>query len=343
MTEHINEAHELYLAALRGQKVSWPMGAVAVPGLYKMRYPGKDSPWCAVRIVERYEIDDETGEQQSDSSFECTVNGRPVAATEVWPYAGRFPITTKDFVDMTQMPGNGQQMATNSPATTLHPVPYQPEPAMMQSYMIDCLAKALAKAQGEMRGAVKDSSNPHFKSAYADLASVWEACRAALSSNGLAVTQTTKASDGTTVTLVTTLLHESGQWLRGELTMRPMKPDAQGVGSCITYQRRYALAALVGVAPEDDDGEGASGRQTKPEPRPVSVRDDEKAQRAFEYANFMAAEIDKITSPGYLAELLADPEHKPKIATLQANYPDAYKIIQNARERKAAKLTKAVA
>lgn len=350
MTEHLIEAHEDYLRALRTGRPQYPVGAIAVAGFYKARYPGKDSPWCAVKIAERYELDPETGEQASDSVFDVTVNGRPVAATEVWPNCGRFPISLEDYKTMTQGLQNSFAGIGNLNPPMQHQAPsailpsFQiAQPDRMQSDDISGLAKALAKAQGEVDGALKDSSNPHFKTAYADLASVWGACRKALSSNGLSVTQTTKPSDGTTVTVVTQLMHESGQWLRGELTMRPMKADPQGIGSCITYARRYALAAMVGVAPEDDDGEGASGRQTKPEPRTVSVRDDDKTQRAFEYANFLAGEIDKITSPGYLAEFLADPEHKPKIATLQANYPDAYKIVQNARERKAGKLTKAVA
>lgn len=132
----------------------------------------------------------------------------------------------------------------------------------MQSESIKELAGALSKAQGSMESAKKDTANPYFKSAYADLASVWTACREALTANGLAVAQTTKPSqDG--VTVVTTLIHSSGEWMRGELFIKPVKNDPQGIGSAITYARRYALAAMVGVAPEDDDGEGAMGRKNK--------------------------------------------------------------------------------
>ncbi|MDP2362296.1 MAG: ERF family protein, partial [Ignavibacteria bacterium] len=108
----------------------------------------------------------------------------------------------------------------------------------------------------------KDSANPFFKSVYADLASVWEACRQALSTNGLCVIQTTDNDNGSVI-VITTLIHSSGQWIRGKLRIKPVKDDPQGIGSAITYARRYALAAIVGVAPdegEDDDGEGAMGR-----------------------------------------------------------------------------------
>ena len=131
----------------------------------------------------------------------------------------------------------------------------------MQSPQINELATALAKAQGIMQTAKKDSSNPFFKSVYADLASVWEACREALSSNGLCVIQTTDNNNGSVI-VITTLIHSGGQWIRGNLRIKPVKDDPQGIGSAITYARRYALAAIIGVAPdEDDDGEGAMGRK----------------------------------------------------------------------------------
>lgn len=128
---------------------------------------------------------------------------------------------------------------------------------MNKSELIDALAKSLVKAQKEMGGAIKDSTNPFFKSGYADLESVWEACRVPLTSNGLCVVQTTRPVDDG-VCVITSLLHESGQWMSGELIIKPNKNDAQGMGSAITYARRYALAAMVGVYQKDDDGNEAS-------------------------------------------------------------------------------------
>jgi hypothetical protein len=124
------------------------------------------------------------------------------------------------------------------------------------------LATALAKAQAQIATAKRDSANPFFKSSYADLASVWEACRDALTSNGLSVVQLPGFSDGM-ATLDTMLLHSSGQWLQATAGAPLGKQDAQGVGSVITYLRRYALAAVASVSPADDDGNEASGRGGK--------------------------------------------------------------------------------
>jgi hypothetical protein len=128
-----------------------------------------------------------------------------------------------------------------------------------QSEQINELAGALAKAQGKITGALKDSANPFFKSKYADLASVWDACRSALSENGLAIVQQTE-SDDSGVFVITTLAHSSGQWMRSRLRLTPKDDSPQAMGSAITYGRRYALAAAVGVAQVDDDGNAASGR-----------------------------------------------------------------------------------
>lgn len=130
---------------------------------------------------------------------------------------------------------------------------------MEHSEQLDALAKALVAVQTVMRPAIKDSQNPHFKSKYADLESVMEAIREPLAAHGLVVTQTLEpAPDG--VVVVTTLLHESGQWLRGKCLLKPQRNDPQGIGSCITYGRRYGAAAIVGLHQSDDDGEAASGR-----------------------------------------------------------------------------------
>src|SRR5271157_1754798 len=101
---------------------------------------------------------------------------------------------------------------------------------MQHSDQINELAAALAKAQGEITGALKDSANPFFKSKYADLASCWDACREPLSRNGLAVVQSPEVNgDGLTVT--TLLVHSTGQWIRNELRVLPKEDTPQGIGS----------------------------------------------------------------------------------------------------------------
>ena len=137
----------------------------------------------------------------------------------------------------------------------------------MTSESIAKIAESLSKAQGIIKGAKKDSENPFFRQSYADLASVWDACREPLSINGLSVTQTTRITEHGDPVIITTLMHSSGEWIQGELLIKPIKPDPQSVGSAITYARRYALAAIVGVAPEDDDAERAQGGHEKAEPK----------------------------------------------------------------------------
>ena len=126
-----------------------------------------------------------------------------------------------------------------------------------RSAQLNELFAALAKAQGEIGGAKKDSTNPHFKSSYADLASVRDVTQEPLSKNGLAVVQWPRTVERG-VEVETILGHSSGQYMSGVLWMPLSKMDAHGVGSAITYGRRYALMAVTGVAPVDDDGNAAA-------------------------------------------------------------------------------------
>ena len=119
---------------------------------------------------------------------------------------------------------------------------------------IDKLAGALAKAQSEIRGAKKSSTNPFFKSDYADLDTVIKSCFPQLTKNGLSVIQGNDTCDRGSFYVTTMLLHESGQWIKSKLKMPITKADAQGVGATITYARRFALSAMVGIAQTDDDG-----------------------------------------------------------------------------------------
>lgn len=128
---------------------------------------------------------------------------------------------------------------------------------MKSSDQINELSAAFAKAQGAIEGAIKDRTNPHFKSQYADLASVWDACRQPLSANGLAIAQGVE-TDATKVTVTTRLMHASGQWIESAISSEARDTGPQAIGSCVTYLRRYSLSAMVGVAPEDDDGNEAT-------------------------------------------------------------------------------------
>lgn len=130
---------------------------------------------------------------------------------------------------------------------------------MEHSEQLDQIAAALAKAQGDMRFAAKGNVNPHFKSKYADLASVIEAIREPLSKNGIAHTTGVKVDD-CNVTATVRLIHASGQWIAAGMTIKVPKADAMGIGSALTYARRYLLSAVCGIAAdEDDDGAAAAG------------------------------------------------------------------------------------
>lgn len=132
---------------------------------------------------------------------------------------------------------------------------------MLKSEQINELGAALAKAQGQIEGAKKSSSNPFFKSKYADLAECWNTCREALTANEISVIQMPEEiNENGRLNITTMLAHSSGQYISSTLTMTVTKLDPQAIGSAITYGRRYALAAMVGLAQEDDDGEKAMER-----------------------------------------------------------------------------------
>jgi hypothetical protein len=133
------------------------------------------------------------------------------------------------------------------------------------------LAKAFVAAQKATEAVKKASTNPAFKSKYADLAGVVEAVVPALNAAGVGVLQF-PGYDGELVTVTTTFLHEGGSSVTSTLALRPSKQDPQGIGSAVTYGRRYALLAMSGAAPEDDDANAASGpvRRNPVPPAPVS-------------------------------------------------------------------------
>jgi hypothetical protein len=147
---------------------------------------------------------------------------------------------------------------------------------MRTSESLTKLADALSKAQGELGNVTKDNVNPHFKSKYADLASVRDAVKPVLAKHGLSVIQLPVYTEQG-IALTTRLLHTSGEWVEGELLLMLSKPDMQGVVSAITYARRVSLAAVTGVAPvdDDDDGNAATGKpaegQKQPEPQRQSA------------------------------------------------------------------------
>lgn len=134
---------------------------------------------------------------------------------------------------------------------------------------IGAIAKALAAAQAELQPAAKNAQNPHLKNRYADIASVYEAIREALPKHGLAVTQLILPSPEGKAHVRTVLMHESGEWLASECILPPDRAGGvQGIGSAITYARRYSLSAIVGVVSEDDDDGNAAQPKQQPRQQP---------------------------------------------------------------------------
>ena len=133
---------------------------------------------------------------------------------------------------------------------------------MTKSDSIKEIASAISKAQAEMGGAIKDSNNPFFKSSYADLASVISVIKKPMTDNGLAYIQA-PVFNGDIAGVTTLITHTSGEWFESELLLPIKKTDAQSVGSCVTYARRYSLQSLLGVPAVDDDGNAASMPATK--------------------------------------------------------------------------------
>lgn len=167
------------------------------------------------------------------------------------------------------------------------------------------LFQALSKVQATIKDAKMDSKNPHFQSKYASLGAVYEACRTQCAAQGICITQLATTVDGRPA-VWTMLGHTSGQWIRSLLVIPADKPTAQGMGSALTYGRRYALSAIVGIAAdEDDDGNVAETSHRQPAPRPqapaqaaapAAAHTGEAGSFVFPQGKFKGRRMDSISS-----------------------------------------------
>ena len=151
-----------------------------------------------------------------------------------------------------------QRESPKTSSTNHNPNPGGFKVTFQQSELIGDLSLALSKAQAAIQGAAKDSKNPFFKSDYADLASVIFSIKEPLAANDLAFVQFSGNNEKGWPEITTQLSHKSGQWMRNTLALEPKKRDPQGMGSALTYARRYSLASMVGIPQVDDDGNEAS-------------------------------------------------------------------------------------
>lgn len=214
---------------------------------------------------------------------------------------------------------------------------------MRTSESIANLSAAMALAQGKMKPAIKDATNPHFKSKYADLSSVFEAVRAPFAEAGLSVWQELGNADGG-VTVSTRLVHKSGEWVEfGPLFVPAGKQDAQGLGSAATYARRYGLASALGVcADEDDDGNLAAqggGKLSGPKtPAPAVVSWTIKADGPDDFCTKFIAKVSKAPTMDAIGKLEADNK-----ANIEALAEDKYPPVRDAISDRVKALTPAQA
>jgi hypothetical protein len=197
---------------------------------------------------------------------------------------------------------------------------YQQQEEQMQSESIGALAKALCKAQAEMRNPAFDAQNPHFRSKYASLASVREAVMPVLNKHGLALVQWPLSIEGRAGCL-NELMHESGE-SRREVCLLPLeKANAHGAGSCITYARRYSMQSIAGVVADEDDDANASVKTSGAhKPTDVAIQSLTRSRRqivADTHAQVLSALASGKDFDAYgLCETLEDADEKVALWTL---------------------------
>lgn len=204
-----------------------------------------------------------------------------------------------------------QEQYSDVETQTGFPVIQAPPSAFRRSKSIAKLAAALSKAQGEYGVAMKDTKNPFFKSNYADLSSIINATRKALSDNGIAVVQPVQSDTDKKLVIITTLLACGEEWMETDLHVPTAKWDAQTLGSASTYGRRYALQGILTVAGEDDDGNQAteaSAAQARDDHHSTLTPKMESQQRiaAFQVKAFWDAAKKAGKTDGQLSAYLAD-------------------------------------
>jgi hypothetical protein len=212
-----------------------------------------------------------------------------------------------------------------------------------QSPSIATFAAAFAQAQSLVENASKDASNPAFKRdghaiKYADLTSVWDACRKALTSAEIGAIQSPGHVIDGKMHMQTMLLHKSGEFICGELSIPLGKADAQGYGSAVTYARCYALGAMMGVCPEDDDGNDASqpsqrqDQQRQPE-RQQRQDGPSTQQRMAGWVDAQVKEFDKFNAPAdfdKLAVLRESDDYKKGRAAVEKHDAKLFERLTNA-------------
>jgi hypothetical protein len=161
---------------------------------------------------------------------------------------------------------------------------------MNKSESIMEIAKALCQFQAEIKNPANSANNPFFKSKYAPLNEILNLVRPSLSKYGLSVLQMPSSNDGDVV-ITTLLMHSSGEWIEScPLRMKPAKNDPQGIGSAITYGRRYALSAILGISSEDDDDGNSASDNSHQQNNSGKSKDNKQDKQAGKIATISPAQ-----------------------------------------------------
>ncbi len=202
-----------------------------------------------------------------------------------------------------------------------------------RSEQINEISAALAKAQGEITCAIEDKINPHFKSSYASLNSIFNACRSQLSKNGICIVQSLSTANDMYV-LTTLLAHSSGQWMSSQLPFASLKCTPQALGSALTYFKRYSLSAMTGVSSGDDDDANSVENEVKREipnrSKPIELI------KAEGYENFCNLHGIKDGSPimTYIESIILNKKHLSKIGIINAALRDSDRFFESFEEWK---------
>lgn len=197
----------------------------------------------------------------------------------------------------------------------------------------DKLFEALAEVQLTLENVERDAANPGFKrgneaSKYASLGAVLDLARPALAKAGLSLCQMPTNGEGNNIGVITVLGHKSGQWLESTLYVAPAQFTAQGAGSVITYLRRYAAMAMVGLAPDDDDGNAAStvSAPTRPQRAPSAARPADPAEEQLQHAREAWSRIHKVMENAKLPAVIDETikRYKDDLEKIKKASPEAY-------------------
>src|SRR5690554_3738699 len=182
---------------------------------------------------------------------------------------------------------------------------------MRKSESIKNLAVALSKFQNEVKNPKNTADNPFYDSKYAPLQDVLNEVRPLLSKHGLSVIQS-PSGDGQSVSITTLLLHESGEWIEFDpLVLKAQKITPQGAGSAITYGRRYALSAILGISSEDDDDGNSlesaqQNNQVSGQKKQLSEKQVKRLYAIASSAGFSTADVKKVLMKDYNKTSAAD-------------------------------------